>query len=91
MAHLSGNNDALVMRVRRLVGQLQAVERALTAGEDCSKTLHLAAAARGAMGGLIDQLIEEHVKEHVAAPHLTVEERDQGAQALIAAIRRYAK
>lgn len=91
MAHLSGDNEALVMRVRRLVGQLQAVERALVANEDCSKTLHLAAAARGALNGLIDELIESHVQAHVAAPDLSPDERAQGAEALIAAIRRYAK
>ncbi|AIT80627.1 MULTISPECIES: metal/formaldehyde-sensitive transcriptional repressor [Novosphingobium] len=91
MGHLSANNDALVLRVRRLVGQLQAVERALVGGEDCTKTLHLAAAVRGALNGLIDELIEAHMKEHVAAPQLSQEEREAGAEALLAAIRRYAK
>lgn len=91
MAHLSKDNDALVLRVRRLVGQLQAVERALVAGDDCSKTLHLAAAVRGAVNGLIDELIEAHVKTHVSAPDLTPQAREEGAEALIAAIRRYAK
>ncbi|PZQ56582.1 MAG: metal/formaldehyde-sensitive transcriptional repressor [Novosphingobium pentaromativorans] len=91
MGHLTENNEALVMRVRRLVGQLQAVERALVSGEDCAKTLHLAAAVRGAINGLIDELIADHVKAHVSAPDLTQAERDEGAEALIAAIRRYAK
>jgi DNA-binding FrmR family transcriptional regulator len=91
MSHLNKNKDALVMRVRRIVGQLQAVERALDGDEDCSKTLHLAAAVRGAVSGLIDELIEQHMKTHVAAPDLTPEEREEGAEVLIAAIRRYAK
>jgi DNA-binding FrmR family transcriptional regulator len=58
MAHLSTDNDALIKRVRRLIGQLQAIERALAEGDDCTTTLHLAAAARGAMGGLIEELID---------------------------------
>ncbi|WP_263588472.1 metal/formaldehyde-sensitive transcriptional repressor [Sphingopyxis sp. GC21] len=91
MAHLSNDTDALVLRVRRLVGQLQAVERALVEGQDCSKTLHLTAAVRGALNGLIDELIEAHIKAHVAAPDLSPDERAEGADALIAAIRRYAK
>jgi FrmR/RcnR family transcriptional regulator, repressor of frmRAB operon len=91
MAHLKRDSDALIKRVHRIVGQLQAVERALVAGEDCSKTLHLAAAVRGAVNGLIDELVESHVKAHVAAPDLTAEEREEGADALIAAIRRYSK
>jgi DNA-binding FrmR family transcriptional regulator len=89
--HLTKNADALVLRVRRIVGQLQAVERALEAHEDCSKTLHLTAAVRGAVNGLMDELIEAHVTEHVAAPDLTPEERSEGSDALLAAIRRYAK
>lgn len=91
MAHLSGDSDALVMRVKRIVGQLQAVERSLIEGADCSKTLHLAAAVRGAVNGLIDELIVDHVRTHVAAPDLSPEDRSDGAEALIAAIRRYSK
>ena len=91
MAHLAENTDALVMRVRRLVGQLQAVERALVAGENCTKTLHLVAGIRGAISGLTDELIEAHVRTHVAAPDLAPEVRAEGTEALIAAIRRYTK
>lgn len=91
MAHLLREKDALKMRVRRLIGQLQAIERGLDAGQDCATTLHLAAAVRGAVNGLIDELIESHVKEHVSAPNLTQAQRDEGAEALVTAIRRYAK
>ncbi|WP_404476354.1 metal/formaldehyde-sensitive transcriptional repressor [Novosphingobium sp. BL-52-GroH] len=91
MGHLSENNQALVLRVRRMIGQLQAVERALVGGEDCAKTLLLSAAVRGAVNGFIDELIEDHLRTHVAAPDLSPQERDEGVQAVITAIRRYAK
>ncbi|AXB79203.1 metal/formaldehyde-sensitive transcriptional repressor [Novosphingobium sp. P6W] len=91
MGHLSDNNQPLIMRVRRMIGQLQAVERALVGGEDCAKTLLLSAAVRGAVNGFIDELIEDHLRTHVAAPELTQKERDEGMQAVITAIRRYAK
>lgn len=91
MGHLSENNQALVLRVRRMIGQLQAVERALVGGEDCAKTLLLSAAVRGAVNGFIDELIENHLRTHVAAPDLSPQERDEGMQAVITAIRRYAK
>jgi DNA-binding FrmR family transcriptional regulator len=91
MAHLRKNTDALVLRVRRIVGQLHALERELEAHQDCSKTLHLTAAVRGAVNGLMDELIEAHVTEHVAAPELSPEARSEGADSLLAAIRRYAK
>jgi len=90
MSHLS-KDEALVKRVRRIAGQLAALERALTDHVDCATTLHLAAAVRGAMNGLMDEIIEAHVHEHVAKPELSDAERARGAEELIAAIRRYAK
>lgn len=39
----------------------------------------------------MDELIEDHVREHVAHPALSEEARAEGAEELIAAIRRYAK
>jgi FrmR/RcnR family transcriptional regulator, repressor of frmRAB operon len=91
MAHLSSNKDSLLKRVKRIQGQLQAIERALEADADCAQTLHLVAATRGAMNGLTDEIIESHARSHVAAPDLTDEERSQGLEELLAAIRRYAK
>lgn len=91
MSHLSTSNDDLIKRVHRILGQMQAVERALTSGADCAKTLHLVAAARGAMSGLMDQILAAHLHEHVARPGLTDAERSQGASELLAALRRYAR
>jgi DNA-binding FrmR family transcriptional regulator len=90
MSHLV-SNDALLKRVRRLAGQIGAVERALVAGEDCATTLHIVAAVRGAVNGLLDEIVESHVREHVAHPALTEAERAAGAEQLITAIRRYSK
>lgn len=91
MAHLSTQRDALLMRVRRIAGQVQAIERTIDAGEDCAKTLHLVAATRGAINGLLDEIIEDQVREHVARPDLDDDARAAGAEELIAAIRRYSK
>lgn len=91
MGHLTDSNDELLKRVRRIAGQVTAIEKALNANADCTTTLHLVAAARGAMNGFMDEIIEEHVRAHVAAPDLTAEDRAAGAEELIAVIRRYAK
>ncbi len=90
MSHLS-DNQALVKRVRRIAGQVAAIERALAGGEDCATTLHLVAAARGAMNGLMDQIVEAHLQEHVVRPGLSDEDRAKGAAELTAAMHRYAK
>lgn len=91
MAHLASDNDALLKRVRRIAGQVGAVERALIAGDDCATTLHLVAAVRGAINGLMDEILEAHMREHVARPDLPDVERQAGAEQLLAAIRRYSK
>lgn len=91
MSHLSTPNDALVKRVRRIAGQVAALERALETGADCAATLHLAAAVRGAMNGLMDQILAAHLDTHVAAPALSDADRQKGAAELMEAIRRYAK
>jgi DNA-binding FrmR family transcriptional regulator len=53
--------------------------------------LHLVAAIRGAVNGLMEQFIEAHTREHVAHPDLSDEQRAQGAEDLLQAIRRYSK
>ena len=90
MAHLHTQPE-LVARVRRIVGQLASVERGLSDGADCAAILQQVAAVRGAVNGLMDEVLEAHLLEHVAAPDLTPAARAQGAQEVLTAIRRYAK
>ncbi len=91
MAHLHAEKDELLKRVRRIAGQVQAIERGLDSDIDCAKTLHLVAATRGAINGLLDQIIEAHAREHVAHPGLSDAERAQGLEDLLEAVRRYSK
>lgn len=91
MSHIAANKDDLLKRVKRIAGQIQAVERALESDHDCAKTLHLIAATRGAINGLMEQVIEDHAREHVANPALSEAERNQGVEELLEAIRRYSK
>jgi len=91
MSHTHSGKDELLKRVKRIAGQVQAIERALEDEADCGKTLHLVAATRGAINGLLDEIIEDHALEHVAKPGLTDEEREKGVKELLEAIRRYSK
>ncbi|MEE4151961.1 metal/formaldehyde-sensitive transcriptional repressor [Pseudomonas viridiflava] len=91
MAHMIDDKADLLKRVRRIAGQVQAIERHLEGDADCGKTLHLVAATRGALNGLLDQIIEAHAREHVAHPDLSEEARAQGLEELLEAIRRYSK
>jgi DNA-binding FrmR family transcriptional regulator len=55
----------LVNRVRRLRGQVDAIERALDSEASCSDLLQRITAARGAISGLMAEVLEEHVREHL--------------------------
>lgn len=91
MSHMRSSKDNLLKRVKRIAGQIQAIERALDSDDDCSKTLLLVASTRGAINGLMDEIIEDHAREHVANPTLSNEERAKGVDELLEAIRRYSK
>ncbi len=89
--HVVVNRDKLLARVRRIAGQLGAVERQLMGEAGCSETLQLVASVRGAVGSLMEELIEQHMRDHVARPGLTDAERDAAAEEMLALIRRYGK
>jgi len=91
MSHTQSNKDQLLARTRRIAGQMAAIERAIAGDAGCAAVLHQVAGVRGAVLGLMDELVEDHIREHIVAPALSDAERTQGADELLAAIRRYAK
>lgn len=92
MSHTVNEKTKLVNRVRRIRGQIEAVERALEADSECSEILHLLAATRGGLNGLMAEVIEDHIREHVASPDIESDaERMKGAEELIDIIRTYLK
>lgn len=91
ISHPKDDKGQLVARTRRIAGQIAAMERALETDASCSAVLQQVAAARGAINGLMDEIVEDHVRKHVARPDLDDEDRAAGAEELIAVIRRYAK
>lgn len=92
MSHLSKNKTKLIARVRRLKGQLEAIERALEADEPCGAVLNQVASVRGAVTGLTAELIEDHIRNHVADPDTDDDpERARGAADLIEVMRTYLK
>ena len=65
MTHTVREKHKLLARVRRLRGQVEAIERALDAETGCEQVLHLIAGARGAMAGLMAEVVEDHVRTHL--------------------------
>jgi len=91
MSHTIASKKQLGARVRRIIGQLEGIERALEEEAGCEAVLHLVSGARGAMNGLTEEIMADFVREHVAAPRLGAEARKKAAEELIAIIKRYSK
>jgi DNA-binding FrmR family transcriptional regulator len=92
MGHTVRDKTKLLARVRRIRGQVEALERALEAEKGCSEVLQQIAAVRGAMNGLMTEVLEDHVLTHIASPSITSNaERAKGADELLDVIRAYLK
>ena len=92
MSHTVKEKPKLLARVRRIRGQLEGVERALEAEKGCADVLHQIVAARGALTGLMREVMEEHINSHIAHPQDPGDgTREQGAAELIAILRSYMK
>lgn len=90
MSHTVQEKAKLLARVRRIRGQVEALERALEAEEGCTVVLQQIAAARGAMNGLMAEVIEDHVRTHIASPAIkSNSDRARGADELIEVVRSY--
>jgi DNA-binding FrmR family transcriptional regulator len=92
MAHTTKDKEKLLIRVRRIRGQVDAIERSLDSDQECSDVLQLMAACRGALNGLMAEIMEGHVRFHVLAPNQRKNSSEaQAAEELIAVIRTYLK
>ena len=90
MSHTKTEKTKLLNRIRRVRGQIEAVERALEEEKGCANVLHLIVAARGAMSSLMSEVIEDHIRLHVVDPDKGTE-RSRGAEELIEAVQAYLK
>ena len=68
MPHTTKDKEKLLLRMRRIRGQLDAIERALDSDQECSGVLQLMAACRGALNGLMAEVIEGHGWFQVLSP-----------------------
>jgi DNA-binding FrmR family transcriptional regulator len=78
----------LLNRTKKVVGQLEGVERALNADEACADILQRLAAARGAINSLMGELMEDHIRNHMPQNTKTSEDATED---LIEIVRSYLK
>ena len=90
MAHTVRDRQKLLNRIRRIRGQVEAVERTLEGEADCSDVMHLLTAARGAINSLLAEVLEDHVREHLLG-RVSTGARAGAADELIDVIHAYFK
>ncbi len=90
MTHLASDKTKLLGRVRRLRGQMEAIERAIDEDKGCGEILHLVASVRGAMAGLTNELFDAHLHHHILGAG-NKEERRKGVEELSSVLRSYLK
>ena len=91
MPHSPQDKKKALLRVRRILGQAEALERALEAGDECGPVLVQVAALRGAVNGLMSEILESHIREQLAVPQETEARREQLAQDMASLVRTYLK
>ncbi len=69
MVHTTKEKRKLRLRIRRIRGQVEAIERALESKQECVVVLQLLAACRGALNGLMAEVNEGHVRSNVLSPN----------------------
>ena len=90
MSHTTKDKKKLLSRIRRIKGQSEAIERALEGDGECEDILQLVASCRGALNGLMAELIEGHVRFHVLSPEQkTLPSQIEAADELISVVKRY--
>ena len=92
MTHTIREKTKLLNRVRRLRGQVEAIERALEAEEECIDVMQLVVSVRGAASSLMAELMEDHIRLHVSDPARDSDaDRAKGSEQLIDVVHAYLK
>ena len=68
MGHVEKEKQKLLNRLKRIRGQVEAIERAVEGDKECARVLQQATACRGALDGFIAEVIEDHIREHMIDP-----------------------
>lgn len=93
MAHTKEGRTRLLNRIRRIKGQLEALEKVLEeeSSDNCSAVLQQIASVRGAVGGLMMTVLEGHIREHIGAEKISQEQRSVDTEQVISVLRSYVK
>jgi DNA-binding FrmR family transcriptional regulator len=91
LPEISKEKQKLLSRIKRLGGQIDAVERSVTEGDECADILMLLAAIRGGVNSLMAEILEDHIRLHITHPNSGTESPEELTEDLISLVRAYLK
>lgn len=91
MPHTIRDQKKLLIRVRRIKGQTEALEKALEREPECAAVLQQIAAIRGAVNGLMAEVLEGHIREHLGPEAVSAKERREDLEQVVGVLRSYLK
>ncbi len=90
MSHTIANKDKILLRIKKIKGQLNSIEKSLEKEIDCFKVLQQISASRGAIQSLLNEVLEGYIKEHLGNA-ISNEQREQEIANLITILKTYLK
>ena len=91
MSHTTKNKTKTLSRVRRIKGQVEAIERALEDERGCIDVLQQITSCRGAMNGLLAVVLEDHIRSHLVDAETPEESTGSATDQLIEVVHSYFK
>lgn len=91
MSHTIEGKKKLLTRVRRIKGQAEALEKSLEKGSECLAVLQQIAAIRGAVNGLMAEVLEDHIREHLGVNDALPKQRNKDVDDVVDVLRSYLK
>lgn len=94
MPHSPADQKRAITRLRRIRGQVEGLERAIDAGAQCGPVLQQIAALRGAVNGLMAEILDSHLREQfiqIASDSRTRKQHLQSIEEVSMLVRSYLK
>ena len=91
MAHTIKGKAKLLTRVRRIRGQSDALEKALDSDADCAAVLQQIAAIRGAVNGLMSEVLEHHLRNYLGSEATDAAQRGRDLEEVVSVLKSYLK
>lgn len=88
MSHTIADKEKLLLRVKKIKGQLSSLEKALEDEKECFKILQQISAARGAIHSLMSEVLDGHIKEHLGN-HVSEADREKEILNLASLLKTY--